>query len=70
MEQNDYELRQRFQIGTKRFQIRAEVKNWGKRGYKSRQGLQIGASIKNRCGLTMTTKELTVSMKVVLTMKG
>ena len=29
--------------GAKRFQIRAKITNWGKRGFKSGQGLQIDA---------------------------
>ena len=40
--QKDYISGQGFQIGSKRFQIRAETTNWGKRDYRPGQGFQIG----------------------------
>ena len=38
-----------FQMGAKRIQIGAEITNWGKRYFKSTQGLQIVARITSRC---------------------
>ena len=46
--QKDYKLGQGFQIGAKRFQIGAEITNWGKRDYKPGEGFQIDAGITNR----------------------
>ena len=45
----DYKSGQGFQIGAKRFQIRAEMTNRGKRNYKPGQEFQIGAAITNQC---------------------
>ena len=41
--QTDYKLGQGFQIKPKRFQIEGEIRNCGKKDFKSGQGLQIGA---------------------------
>ena len=46
MGRKDYKSGEEFQIGTKRFQIGAEITNRGKRDFKSGQGLQIDAEQK------------------------
>ena len=51
--QKDYKSVQRFQIRVKRFQIGTKITNWGKRNFKSGQGLQIRAGITNRCKTTL-----------------
>ena len=45
----DFKSGQILQIGAKRFQIGTEITNRGKRDFKSRERLEIGAGIANRC---------------------
>ena len=47
--QKDLKSGQGFQIRGKRFQIGAEITNWGKKDYKPGQRFQVGADITNRC---------------------
>ena len=48
LRQKDYKSGQGFQIGAKRFQIGADITNWGKRDYKPGNGFQLGLRITNR----------------------
>ena len=54
--QKDCKFGQGFQIGSKRFQIGAEITNRGKRDYKQGQGFQIGAGITNRCRIVLKNR--------------